>query len=111
MQRPSLRAMTRAQRRSRRGGKATWIRGESVASLMPTGPCREFAAVRDSTKTPPSNPSQNQPTRYPMWAQPASLRSDLKQNSALVVVKGDANYRRMLGDRPWPFDAPFTSGE
>lgn len=46
-----------------------------------------------------------------MWAQPASLRSDLKQNSALVVVKGDANYRRMLGDRPWPFDAPFTSGE
>ena len=44
-----------------------------------------------------------------MWAQPASLRSDLKQNSALVVVKGDANYRRVLGDRPWPFDAPFTS--
>ena len=25
----------------------------------------------------------------------------------LVVLKGDANYRRLLGDRLWPLDAPF----
>ena len=35
--------------------------------------------------------------------------SHLEENSALVVVKGDANYRRVLGDRPWPLDAPFKS--
>jgi hypothetical protein len=23
------------------------------------------------------------------------------------LLKGDANYRRVLGDCPWPFDAPF----
>lgn len=40
------------------------------------------------------------------WEMPA-----LQQNfcdSALVVVKGDANYRRLLGDRHWPFTTPFA---
>lgn len=46
-----------------------------------------------------------QPTA--MWEMPAELRRDLAR-SALVVVKGDANYRRLLGEREWPFDTPFA---
>jgi hypothetical protein len=32
---------------------------------------------------------------------PASLRDDLAR-SGLVILKGDVNYRRLLGDRHWP---------
>ncbi|CAM9690462.1 unnamed protein product, partial [Laminaria digitata] len=33
---------------------------------------------------------------------------DLGGESALVFVKGDANYRRLIGDRLWPTDTPFS---
>jgi Damage-control phosphatase ARMT1-like domain len=29
-------------------------------------------------------------------------------SSAMVFVKGDANYRRLLGDRTWALDTPFS---
>jgi len=35
---------------------------------------------------------------------PAALRSDIEK-ADLVILKGDVNYRRMLDDRHWPFDA------
>jgi Damage-control phosphatase ARMT1-like domain len=38
---------------------------------------------------------------------PQRLRDELA-DSAVVFVKGDANYRRMLGDRTWPLDTPFA---
>jgi uncharacterized protein with ATP-grasp and redox domains len=41
-----------------------------------------------------------------MWEMPASLRKELS-TSELLVSKGDANYRRLLGDRQWPFTTPF----
>lgn len=41
------------------------------------------------------------------WDMPAELADDLAQ-SALLLSKGDANYRRLLGDRHWPFDLPFA---
>jgi hypothetical protein len=41
------------------------------------------------------------------WDMPAELADDLTQ-SALLLSKGDANYRRLLGDRHWPFDLPFA---
>lgn len=41
-----------------------------------------------------------------MWEMPRSLREELS-GSDLLVSKGDANYRRLLGDRHWPFTAPF----
>ncbi|CAM9859579.1 unnamed protein product, partial [Heterosigma akashiwo] len=44
----------------------------------------------------------------PFWEMPDSLRNDLNENSSLVFVKGDANYRRLLGDRHWPLDTPFS---
>ena len=45
---------------------------------------------------------------YPLWEMPTALREELRRTSGLVIVKGDANYRRALGDRPWPLDAPFA---
>jgi Damage-control phosphatase ARMT1-like domain len=41
-----------------------------------------------------------------MWLMPKRLVDDLKESS-LVFVKGDANYRRLLGDRSWQLDTPF----
>jgi uncharacterized protein with ATP-grasp and redox domains len=42
----------------------------------------------------------------PLWEMPAALREDLAR-SRLVISKGDANYRRCLGDRHWAFTTPF----
>jgi len=35
------------------------------------------------------------------WEMPRSLASELGK-ATLVIVKGDANYRRLVGDRTWP---------
>ena len=43
----------------------------------------------------------------PMWEMPASLRAQLGR-ADLLISKGDANYRRLLGDRHWPFTTPFA---
>lgn len=36
------------------------------------------------------------------WEIPNSLKNELA-NASLIVVKGDANYRRLLDDRHWDF--------
>lgn len=41
-----------------------------------------------------------------MWEMPESLRHELGE-AALVISKGDANYRRLVGDRHWSFDTPL----
>jgi hypothetical protein len=41
-----------------------------------------------------------------MWEMPETLRQELGQ-AAMIISKGDANYRRLVGDRHWPFDAPL----
>lgn len=43
----------------------------------------------------------------PSWEAPALLRGELAQ-SRLVICKGDAHYRRLLGDRRWPYTTPFA---
>jgi hypothetical protein len=43
----------------------------------------------------------------PMWQMPETLRGDLKSRCDLAFIKGDANYRRLLGDLEWDFSAPF----
>ena len=42
-----------------------------------------------------------------MWLMPEHLRQELGR-SELIISKGDANYRRLLGDRHWPFTTPFA---
>ena len=42
-----------------------------------------------------------------MWELPEELWDELAQ-SDLIVSKGDANYRRLLGDREWDFTRPFN---
>jgi hypothetical protein len=42
----------------------------------------------------------------PGWEMPPALREAFGQ-SQLVISKGDANYRRLLGDRQWDFTTPF----
>jgi uncharacterized protein with ATP-grasp and redox domains len=41
-----------------------------------------------------------------LWQPPQTLRNELSQ-SDLVIFKGDANYRRLLGDRHWSFTSRF----
>ncbi|CAM9401314.1 unnamed protein product [Chrysoparadoxa australica] len=43
----------------------------------------------------------------PFWEMPNALRDELGASSLLVFVKGDANYRRLLGDRTWDLTIPF----
>jgi len=40
------------------------------------------------------------------WELPSTLRSELSE-SKLVISKGDAHYRRLLGDRHWPHTTKF----
>ncbi len=41
-----------------------------------------------------------------LWEMPQDLRQDLSQSN-LIISKGDANYRRLLGDRHWPYTTSF----
>ncbi|MFJ8622297.1 damage-control phosphatase ARMT1 family protein [Kitasatospora sp. NPDC093550] len=43
----------------------------------------------------------------PFHELPADLRAEFA-GAALTVVKGDLNYRRLVGDRLWPPTTPFT---
>jgi len=43
----------------------------------------------------------------PMWEMPTDLRNDMKSSCDLAFIKGDANYRRLLGDLEWDYSAPF----
>lgn len=40
------------------------------------------------------------------WEMPDSLDEELSQ-SALIFIKGDANYRRTMGDRHWNYTTPY----
>jgi uncharacterized protein with ATP-grasp and redox domains len=41
------------------------------------------------------------------WEMPASLEQELA-GASLVISKGDANYRRLVGDLHWPETTPFA---
>lgn len=42
-----------------------------------------------------------------MWEMPPETRQALA-GTGLIISKGDANYRRLLGDRHWPLNMPFA---
>ena len=41
------------------------------------------------------------------YEMPGDLHAELARMD-LVIVKGDANYRRLLGDAHWPHETPFA---
>ena len=41
-----------------------------------------------------------------LWDMPLRLKT-MFQKAALVILKGDANYRRLTGDAAWPPETPF----
>ena len=41
------------------------------------------------------------------WEMPEKTASEIN-NADLLISKGDANYRRLLGDRHWPLDSRFS---
>jgi uncharacterized protein with ATP-grasp and redox domains len=43
-----------------------------------------------------------------LWDMPPHLVT-VFQSASLVIIKGDANYRRMVGDILWPPESPFAS--
>lgn len=57
---------------------------------------------RLQTHTPPFMISP-----HSLWQMPDEFRRELAQ-AHLVISKGDANYRRALGDAHWPFTTPFA---
>lgn len=62
------------------------------------------AALADGRLALRAEPFWNSP--YFAWEMPDALAADL-QSAALVIVKGDANYRRFVGDAFWPHATPF----
>jgi hypothetical protein len=42
-----------------------------------------------------------------MWELPKELMDEMEL-PGLIISKGDANYRRLLGDLEWDFTLPFT---
>ncbi|MBF2029958.1 MAG: protein-glutamate O-methyltransferase family protein [Oscillatoriales cyanobacterium C42_A2020_001] len=44
---------------------------------------------------------------FAFWQMPDTLYQEFAK-SHLIVIKGDANYRRILGDRQWSFTTPFS---
>jgi uncharacterized protein with ATP-grasp and redox domains len=45
---------------------------------------------------------------FALWQLPDELRQELSQ-AQLIISKGDANYRRLLGDRHWPYTSSFQA--
>jgi uncharacterized protein with ATP-grasp and redox domains len=43
----------------------------------------------------------------PLWDMPDRVAGAMRDHD-LTVLKGDANYRRMLGDRHWPYTTPLA---
>jgi uncharacterized protein with ATP-grasp and redox domains len=79
----------------------------SVRSLA-TRACiaRLSDALEDGRLTLTSHPYWNGPES--LWELPPELAAELSQ-ARLVLLKGDANYRRAVGDALWPPDASFAA--
>ncbi|HHP7238234.1 damage-control phosphatase ARMT1 family protein [Longibacter sp.] len=44
---------------------------------------------------------------HPLWDMPERIADPMRAHD-LTILKGDANYRRMLGDRHWPYTTPLS---
>ncbi|MFI7409470.1 damage-control phosphatase ARMT1 family protein [Streptomyces sp. NPDC049627] len=64
-----------------------------------------WSAMTDGRLTVRAHPFSSAP--LPFAALPGDLREELS-TATLTLVKGDLNYRRLVGDRLWPPTTPFT---
>ncbi|MFK4863873.1 damage-control phosphatase ARMT1 family protein [Streptomyces sp. CSMPJR101] len=64
-----------------------------------------WAALTDGRLTVRAHPFSCAPLPYADM--PADLREELA-SATLTILKGDLNYRRLVGDRRWPPATPFT---
>ncbi|MFJ4471800.1 damage-control phosphatase ARMT1 family protein [Streptomyces sp. NPDC089424] len=66
---------------------------------------RLWSAVTDGRLTVRAHPFSCAPLPYAEM--PGDLRAELAE-ATLTVLKGDLNYRRLVGDRRWPATTPFA---
>lgn len=64
-----------------------------------------WSALTDGTLTVRAHPFSAGPLPYADL--PGDLRAELA-GATLTIVKGDLNYRRLVGDRRWPATTPFA---
>ena len=64
-----------------------------------------WSAMTDGRLTVRAHPFSSAPLPYA--AMPGDLRAELAA-ATLTLVKGDLNYRRLVGDQLWPPTTPFT---
>ncbi|MFD3836207.1 damage-control phosphatase ARMT1 family protein [Streptomyces sp. NPDC058642] len=83
----AVRRLTRAQGAAAGHGRELW------------------SAMADGSLTVRAHPFSCAPLPYE--AMPDDLRAEFA-GAALTVVKGDLNYRRLVGDRMWPPTTPFA---
>ena len=76
-----------------------------LAARAPAAGARLRAALDAGALTVAAHAAWSAPA--PFWALPGDLRAALAR-AALALVKGDANYRRLLGDRHWPHADAFA---
>ena len=67
---------------------------------------RLWQAVRDGRLVVRAHPFSVAPWSY--HEMPADLAEDFA-TATVTVMKGDLNYRRLVGDRAWPLDTPFET--
>lgn len=67
---------------------------------------RLWQAVRAGTLVVRAHPFSCAPWSY--HHMPADLAAEFRA-ATVTIMKGDLNYRRLVGDRPWPADTPFET--
>lgn len=85
---------------------------ETIQALMEmvnegdAGPGQRLAAARENGRLRlQTDPFWTSP--HPLWQMPEALRQELAA-AQLIISKGDANYRRALGDAHWPYTTPLA---
>jgi uncharacterized protein with ATP-grasp and redox domains len=81
-----------------------WLRHHADSALRTLGE-RLHAYVRHKRLHVYTHPFWTSP--LPMWEMPDDVRALLAE-ADVVLAKGDANYRRALGDAHWPLTTPLA---
>jgi len=85
--------------------------GQTIAFLL-AGPDQQVAEFGERLETYQKSGKLQIKANYfwnsplAMWDFPPELAEEWRR-SAMLISKGDANYRRILGDRQWDFTIPF----